>query len=288
MTNSTIKTNVPQLKKALFSSSLSILLLSTIVFSTNSSAGAWVGGKGSGYTKLGYAYFDADNYRGHKPTFESFKGKNTSLYAEYGLGNNFALYGSLLHQSYKQSDTLAGKNSASGFADTEIGIRYQWQAKPFVLSTSFLVKTPFLYDKEDGLGNGQEDYETKILIGKSLNKYGYVGAEFGYRLRTGEPSDEYRYLLEYGFNLNKNIYFRTKLDGILSANNSDTTIDFGASNLSNPLEFDSGKLELTTGWNFNKNSSLKGYGVELTYTQELYGENILEGNTIQLGITKVY
>ena len=64
----------------------------------------------------------------------------------------------------------------------------------------------------------------------------------------------------------------------------DNNINTNSSNLSNPLEFDSGKLELATGWNFSKNSSLKGYGVELTYTRELYGENILEGNTIQLGI----
>lgn len=288
MKKSTLITNISQLKRSLLPSSFYILALSSALFSINSSAGAWVGEKGTGYTKLGYAYFDSDSYRGNNPTFKSFKGKNTSLYAEYGLGNNFAVYGSLLHQSYEQVDTIEGKSSASGFADTELGIRYQWQAKPFVLSTSFLIKTPFLYDKEDGLGNAQEDYETKVLIGKSLNEYGYVGAEFGYRLRTGEPSDEYRYLLEYGFNINKNIYFRTKLDGILSANNSDNNINTNSSNLSNPLEFDSGKLELATGWNFSKNSSLKGYGVELTYTRELYGENILEGNTIQLGITKVY
>ena len=113
-------------------------------------------------------------------------------------------------------------------------------------------------------------------------------AEIGYRLRSGEPSDEYRYLFEYGFNLNKNVYLRAKLDGILSADNSDSPDTLNEDNLSNPLEFDSGKVELATGWNFDKNSSLKGYGLEFTYTREIYGSNILEGNTFQLGITKVY
>ena len=71
---------------------------------------------------------------------------------------------------------------------------------------------PYLYDEKDplALGNGQEDFEFKLLLGKSLNSYGYVGAEFGYRLRTDSPSDEYRYLLEYGFNVNSNLYSTSK------------------------------------------------------------------------------
>lgn len=283
-----LKNNPKKINKAFKTLFCSTIALSINLASVNASAGAWVAAKGSGYIKVGYADYHSNTYRGNNPSFKNFDGQNTSLYAEHGLGNDFALYGSLLYQTYDQEDTLTGKSSASGFSDTEIGIRYQWQADPFVLSTSFLVKTPFLYDEEDGLGNAQEDYEVKVLLGKGLDEYGYVGAEFGYRLRSGAPSDEYRYLIEYGFNINKNIYFRTKLDGILSAENSNVTDDISAGNLSNPLEFDSGKVELTTGWNFNNNSSLKGLGLELTYTREIYGKSILQGNSIQLGITKVY
>jgi len=268
--------------------SFSSLSLSILFAAGNVSAGAWVAEKGSGYTKLGYADFESDTYRGDNSSFENFRGRNNSLYAEYGLGNKFAIYGSLLHQSYDQTDAVAGKSSASGFGDVELGVRYQWKSEGYVLSSSFLVKTPFLYDIEDGLGNGQEDYETKILFGKGLDQYGYVGAEIGYRLRTGDPSDEYRYLLEYGFNINQNLYFRTKLDGILSAKNAEVDAAIILDNLSNPLEFDSGKVELTTGWNFKNSAALKGYGLELTYTREIYGENILEGNSFQLGITKVF
>ena len=264
-----------------------LLTLSAITCACQASAGAWVGAKGTGYTKLGYATYHSTTYLGNNPSFKEFDSTNTSLYAEYGLGRSFALYGSLLHQSYDQDDAIIGKSHASGFSDTELGLRYQWQAEPFVLSTSLLIKTPFLYDKEDGLGNHQEDYEAKVLFGKSLNQYGYVGIELGYRLRSGAPSDEYRYLFEYGFSVNKNLYFRTKLDGILSANNSDPGSQI-SQNLSNPLASDSGKLELTTGWNFNQQGALKGYGIELTFTREIYGDNTLQGNSIQLGITKVY
>lgn len=263
------------------------IILSAMLFSINSNAGAWVGEKGTGYTKLGFSTYSADDYHGSNPTFVDFDSTSASIYAEYGLGNNFAIYGSTLNQSYDQRDTATGKSSASGFGDTEIGIRYQWQANPFVVSTSFLVKTPFLYDEDDGLGNHQTDYEAKVLIGKSLNEYGYFGAEFGYRLREGDPSDEYRYLIEYGYSVNENLYLRTKLDGILSANNSEAVTQ-NTGNLSNPFEFDSGKLELTAGWNFSKHSALKSYGVELTYTREIYGDNILKGNRFELGFTKVF
>lgn len=266
---------------------VSAITLSMVLFSLNSNAGAWVGAKGTGYSKLGFATYNAESYKGNNPTFVDFQSTGTSLYAEYGLGNNFAIYGSLLHQSYDQRDTALGENSASGFGDADIGIRYQWQADPVVISTSFLVKTPVLYSAGDGLGNNQTDYEARVLIGKSLKEYGYFGAEVGYRLREGDPSDEYRYLLEYGFSANKNLYFRTKLDGILSANNSDS-VPINSGNLSNPFEFDSGKLELTTGWNFDKNNTFKGYGIEFTYSREIYGDNILQGNRFEIGLTKIF
>jgi len=263
------------------------IALSATLMSVNSNAGAWVGAQGTGYLKLGVSSYQADDYHGSNPSFIDFESSGVSLYGEYGLGNNFAIYGSQLNQSFEQRDSQLGTKSASGFGDTEVGIRYQWQANPFVLSTSFLIKAPLLYDADDGLGNHQVDYEAKVLIGKSLNEYGYVGAEFGYRLRADEPSDEYRYLLEYGFNATQNLYFRAKLDGILSANNSEVVVA-NTSNLSNPFEFDAGKLELTGGWSFDKQSTLQGFGLELTYTREIYGDNILKGNRFELGLTRVF
>lgn len=279
---------------------VSAIIFSTLAFSSTTFAGAWVGEKGNGYLKLGYADYNADKMRPTNEDLVEFNGGNTSLYFEHGLGNNWAVYGSLLHQSIDQTkwveltpggSKVLDKQSNSGFGDTEIGVKYQWQANPFVVSTSFLVKLPYLYDEDDALplGNGQEDYEAKVLIGKSLNEYGYFGVEAGYRLRSGAPSDEYRYLIEYGYSVNDNLYLRTKLDGTLSVENADDDASIGlSSNASNPLEFDSGKLELTAGWSFGKNSKLDGYGIEFTWTQEVYGTNILEGDSFQLGITKVY
>jgi hypothetical protein len=271
---------------------LTLLMSSLLCVSTITHAGAWVSGQGQGYNKLAYSYYSADEFRGTNENFSEFVGKNTSYYGEYGLGNNFAVYGQLLYQDIKQTNAQGIIQSNSGFGDTELGIRYQWQANPFVLSTSFLVKVPYLYDEADelALGNGQEDYEFKVLLGKSLNEYGYFGVEFGYRLRTDAPSDEYRYLLEYGFNVTKQLYLRAKIDGVLSANNADEVVQrptINNNNLLNTIEYDLGKLELTTGWIINP-SAKKKYGIELTYTNEIYGENTLKGDSIQLGFTMEY
>lgn len=265
--------------------------VATVSFSQSSFAGAWVAEKGGGYTKLSYNSYSADEFEGDSPDFGEFKSSNVTYYGEYGLGNNFAIYGSIAFQQLDQSDASGVETISKGLGDLDLGVRYQWQAEPFVLSTSLLVKLPYLYDEDDALprGNGQEDVEFKVLIGKSLHPYGYFGVEAGYRLRTDAPSDEYRYLIEYGIDLNENVYFRTKLDGIQSANNADLIEDGNAEigNLTLLPEFDLGKVELTLGYNFGQLAKER-WGLEFTYTKEIYGESTLQGETLSLGLTRVF
>lgn len=264
-------------------------ILTTALFSTHAHAGAWVAEKGNGYTKVGVSDYSATDFFGDQADLGEFEGSSVSFYGEYGFGNNWGIYGSALYQDIEQTNVSGASTGNSGLGDLDVGVKYQWQAQPFVLSTSFAVKLPFLYDEDDALplGNGQEDYEFRVLLGKSLNQYGYLGFELGYRFRTDEPSDEIRYLIEYGINLNENLYFRTKLDGIESANNADSSIISG--NLSVTPEFNIGKLELTAGWNFGKaDSSGKRWGAEITYTDDLFGDDTLQGDGIQIGVTRVF
>ena len=270
--------------------SLTVGLLASALFSGQANAGAWVAEKGDGYTKLGISDYEATSFFGEQPDFSEFSGTSVSFYGEYGLGNNWGVYTSALYQDIEQTNASGETTSNSGLGDLDLGVKYQWQAEPFVLSTSFAVKLPFLYDDDDALplGNGQEDYEFRVLLGKSLNRYGYLGFELGYRFRTDEPSDEIRYLIEYGVNFNDNFYFRTKLDGIESANNADDILTV-TGNLSRTPEFNIGKLELTAGWNFGKpNDKGQRWGAEITYTDDLYGDDTLEGDGVQFGITRVF
>jgi len=279
------------LKTAVVPSLYATALISTVIFSNMAHAGAWVLDKGDSYSKVGISDYSADDFFGDQADLGEFEGTSVSYYGELGLGNNWGVFTSLLYQDIEQSTASGQISSNSGLGDIDLGVKYQWDASPFVISTSFLVKLPYLYDEDDELplGNGQEDFEAKLLIGKSLNQYGYFGVEFGYRLRTGSPSDEYRYLFEYGFSANDNLYFRTKLDGILSANNADTITGTGGVNLSRTPEFDVGKLELTAGWNFGQPSDSGGrWGAEVTYTDDLFGDETLQGSGIQFAITRVY
>ncbi len=266
----------------------------TLMCATQAHAGAWVPEKGNGYSKVGFQDYSADDFFGTNDDFDEFNGTNISYYGEHGLGNNLAVYGSVLYSDIDQSSLTEEPTSSSGFADVEIGLRYQWISDPFVLSTSLLVKLPYLYDEDDALprGNGQEDIEARILFGKSLYPYGYIGAEFGYRLRTDAPSDEYRYLIEYGYSFNSNLYFRTKLDGIEAVGNADVNSDASIDN-SNLLfvpEFDLGTLEITFGWNFGPETDKKKgrWGAEITYNNNIYGDNIIRGQGVQIGITRTY
>ncbi|CAA0115504.1 Uncharacterised protein [BD1-7 clade bacterium] len=269
----------------------SITTAGLLMAGTTAWAGAWVPAEGDGYNKFAVAPYNAKDFFGDNPDFKEFTGINYSIYAEHGLGNNVALYGTLLYQDLKQTTQENVTTRGSGFGDVELGVRYQFLTDPVVLSTAFLVKLPWLYDRdaELPLGNGQVDYESRLLLGKSLNQFGYIGVEVGYRYRTGDPSDEIRYLFEYGFNATDNLYFRTKLDGTKSVGNSQPFDSAASPNLSATPEFDLGKLEVTGGWSFGKpDSNQSRWGLEMTWNKDLYGRNTLDGMGFQIGLTRVY
>ena len=120
---------------------------------------------------------------------------------------------------------------------------------------------------------------------------GYGGLELGYRFRTDDPVDEFRFLVEYGFDLSDKVYLRTKLDGIHAAQSSDVegaivdpdTIFQVATNPQLPLEFDLGRLEYTAGYKINDT-----LGAEITGTTAIYGDNTLSGTNIQVALVSTF
>ena len=262
--------------------------------SSIAAAGAWVPKPGSGYSKLSYTYFEADDVFGEVEDFDEFIGQNYAYYGERGLErSNWAMFGTVLLQDLEQTNPAGEETSSFGVGDVELGLRYQWtKDSPWVFSNAAIVKLPWFYNQDDQLprGNGQLDWEFRALLGRSIGRLGYFGLEAGYRFRTEEPSDEIRYLVEYGFNLTPNLYFRTKLDGIESANNADedNSGDGGSGNATLTPEFDLAKHEITLGWNFNRRKSGNQPGVEFTYTNDAYGDNTIQGESYQLGYTITY
>jgi hypothetical protein len=288
-------------------------------------AGAWCMKEGAVYSKLSYNYyFTVDTFAddGHKhrnPNGSNFRDENITWYNEYGLFDNFTLFASVPYKMlYSRFRSIEKTGDAKrlkrtnkrydGLGDVDLGFRYGLLKDPVVLSLQALTKIAWFYDGSEEVppGNNQNDYELKMLLGKSLWPFpGYCGLELGYRWRTDAPSDEYRYLVEFGVNPTKKFSLRAKLDGIASVKNASLSehkssvrsyIDYdtgqlikaapapaeGASVAANPslgYEYDLGKLELTLGYQQNKNWSF-----EFTYTNYPYGESIAAGDQYSLAL----
>jgi len=250
-----------------------------LFISAQANAGAWTLEEHKAYHKVAANFFTSDDTFGASAEgFEEFTDYTVNYYGEYGLTDRVTLISQV---PVRRSENIANGESFTNFGvgDVDIGIRYRLADAKWVLSSQFLYKAPFLYDDDDDLplGNGQSDFEFRLQAGRSLYPYGYIGLEAGYRFRTKDPSDEFRYLVEYGFDLNDKVYLRTKLDVIKAIDSTDVELDATGSPFF-PSAFDLGRVEASFGYKLNPRSS-----IEFTFTESLFGENILDGQTYQLG-----
>ncbi|CAM2005289.1 hypothetical protein [Acanthopleuribacter pedis] len=248
-------------------------------------AGAWTPDKGKTYLKFSANLFKSDAnfnaagdsidpFEDFPDQYAKFRDENLSLYFEHGLTSKLAVFGSFTHKDIEQSLKNAFFEISAGnkdFTDFELGVRYQLTEGPNVWAVAFTAKLPYLYDEDDDipLGNGQEDYEVRGLYGRGLGKGFYAGAELAYRFRTEDPSDEVRFLGEFGWRY-KRFYARTKLDVIRAVDDID-----GGTNFGNPLinpSFDLTRVELTAGVSIHKN-----WFLEYTFTDTLDGKNTADG-----------
>jgi len=216
-----------------------------------------------------------------------FTDLNLTYYMEYGIRDNVTAFLSIPYKWIENDPDVGGSSKTRGIGDQEYGLRYNiFNDDRGVFSIQGLVKVPDLADEDPGdlpLGNDQTDYEVRFLYGRSLYpKPVYFGLEAGYRYRSQAPSDEIKYLVEIGYNLNEKSYVRTKLDGTLSADNADDApapINPGDVNPTLAPAYDLGKLELTGGYKIDKK-----FSTEFTWTPYIYGQNTAAGNNFQFAV----
>ncbi len=242
-------------------------------------AGAWTLAEGKLYDKVSLNNYSADPH---------FTDTNVGNYIEYGLSDTVSLANSIYFKQIrnKYESTASGTTTTtttSGIADIEVGLKHKLADGIYgVLSHQALVKIPGPYDKNSGLplGNGQFDAEYRLLYGLSLWRLlpGYANFEAGYRYRAEAPSDEFRYLVEAGINITKQLYARVKLDGISSVYNADNMAD-KSGNPTTIYQFDLQKLDTALGYKLTDT-----WGLEFGYTPTLYGKNTAEGTTYSVGI----
>lgn len=264
-----------------------LTIMLTFAFVIDSHAGAWTQVRGGFYEKFAFNYyfadhtFDSSKHRHATPGNGRFTEYNITNYIEYGVTDNLTLINSL---PYKWLDNAANSShtKAWGIGDIDVAAKYKlMDNRAGVISSQLLVKVPGPYGRTDPLpiGNGQFDLEVRLLYGRSLYPFipGYANVEAGYRFRDGDPSDEFRYLIEFGIDITKALYGRAKLDGILSSRNGSTFSSGGNPTATN--NFDLGKLDLTVGYKITPRWSL-----EASYVPELYGRNTASGTTWTMAI----
>jgi hypothetical protein len=276
-----LKSSIREILIALLLAGIVIVLSAGICF-----AGAWTQSKGGLYDRLSINYYYADDEfdsRGKTdfPLNGNFKDFHVGNYIEYGLTDRITLINSIYYKTIRKEDDEV-KQHTWGFGDVDVAAKYkiaegQWG----VLSGQGLVKIPGPYDGDISLplGNKQWDIEARLLYGRSLYPHipGYVNFELAYRVRFGDPSDELRYLVEFGMDFTKQFYGRVKLDGIYSMNNGADFDNSGNPTITN--NFNVGKVFITAGYKIAGN-----WGLEVEYTPELYGKNTAAGATYSLAL----
>lgn len=265
-----------------------ITFLTIISYASVSYAGAWTLASGKIYDRLSLNFYyanDTFDKNGDRVRFDDngdFSDINGANYIEYGLTDTITLINSIYFKYIEKEDDLS-KTTTYGIGDIDLAMKIKLlEGRAGIFSAQGLVKIPEAYDRHDRvpLGNGQYDTELRFLYGLSLYPYlpGYCGVEAGYRWRFSDPSDEFRYLVEFGMDLTKDLYGRVKLDGIYSIDNGTHTDSGGNPTATN--NFDLGKLDLTLGYKINP-----AMGIEASYTPEIYGQNTAAGATYTLAVT---
>jgi len=251
-------------------------------------AGAWTMKKGKLYDRFGINYYFADEYfdgDGDRRGFASdgeFKDFHLNNYIEFGLTDKITLINSIYYKSIESENDFV-KQETWGVADIDVGAKFKLSEGSWgILSAQTLFKLPGPYDDNEDLplGNGQIDFDARLLYGRSLYPYipGYCNFEIGYRWRFEDPSDELRYLIEIGVDITRNLYGRVKLDGIYSIDNGEHFDTTGNPTTTN--NFDIGKLDMALGYKISSS-----WGCELGFTPEIYGQNTASGATYTVALT---
>ncbi|MFH0725476.1 MAG: hypothetical protein V2B19_03850 [Pseudomonadota bacterium] len=270
------KTIIKPMAAMLYTAILLLVIASTCL------AGAWTASKNELYDRLSFNYyysneeFNADGDRSGYLHNGKFRDLNLGNYLEYGLTDRLTLINSLYYKYIVKEDDLR-KDETYGLGDIDLALKWKaLEGNLGVLSAQTLVKIPDAYDKDEllPLGNGQYDLELRVLYGRSLYPLvpGYYNVELGYRFRFEDPSDEIRYIAEFGMDFTQNFYGRIKLDGLYSMDNGEHRDDTGNPTATN--NFDIGKLDMAAGYKITKT-----WGLEIGCTPAIYGQTTSRGIT---------
>jgi hypothetical protein len=250
-----------------------------LFFQTSLFAGAWAQPKGHYYTKLTFIYSKADGLYG-----TNFPAKFTDyslyFYGEYGVLDKTTVILNFpsMKRSIDEASSVRGKTTGFLAGDFEIQAKYQFLSKPLVASALIGTKVPTVYKVEDfpPLGNGETDFDAKLLLGASLYPIpAYLTGDVGYRIRGGDFIDEINFNFEAGYTFFKKYLVRLAATGIRGTKDSQ-----GDSNL---LGFPLSQKQYRIGGGIIYKLS-SNFEFDVTYLNTISGNNIPKSNEVFIGI----
>lgn len=261
-------------------------------------AGAWAQEEGGIYAQLSVAgEVASEQYKETGETFGllseddtgDFQSLSSFLYAEYGALPSLTLVAATAYRQVELDSTQI-RSTARGFGDFQLGARYQFLDDPLVMSAFLGAKFPTGYTPDPPelrtatLGNGVQEYEGRLLLGKSFYPAPvYLSAEVGFRLRGARPNSsggevdyppEIPYFFELGYGPTDWIWLRGVVDGVWGT--GDPVAIEGVS--LTPLTQRYTKVGPSIIVSF-----LDDYQLQLDYTYTVLGVNALKSQQVTLG-----
>jgi hypothetical protein len=162
-------------------------------------AGAWAQPQGHYYAKLSGIFYSADEVfddMGKRTSMgmdaDTFDGRQSFLYVEYGLRHRLTLIGQMNAGVLTDENRLV-RSETTGIGDVEVGAKYQLLDKPIVLSPMISIKVPTGYNAyyEPPMGTGEFDGDARLLLSRSLYPLPlYASLDLTYRIRGGVFSNQ--------------------------------------------------------------------------------------------------
>jgi len=248
-------------------------------------AGAWTREEGETYSKISFLSVDSDQTFGPKGNNKldgpDYDESTLAVYSEYGFSPNWTGIVSFSHKTV-ESSTTGARGSESGLADAWFLLKRRLLVSPVVLSAQVGAKIPLGYDREHlpPLGDGQEDYEFRLLAGRSIGILsGYANAELGYRRRSGDLSDELPFVLEAGIFPIRRLLVKGLVEGVSNLGN-DRASDLGVTLGPNIFEEEYTKAGAALIVFLDR-----GFSVEVSYDSVIAGGNTSLSNTLGIGLS---
>ncbi len=257
--------------------------------------GGWTSKKKSGYFKLGQNFIYSGRFfnpDGDVIDITTVGYYSTSLYAEYGLTDNFTVTAyvpffvrSTLHEvEFRQSGATIPGDFVNAFGDVDLMFKYGFfQKSAFPVAVELLLGIPSgeTQGGEGGiLQTGDGEFNQMISVYVSHSFYPapfYITAGGGFNNRTNDFSDEYRAAFEFGFVPIDRLSFILKLNTVQSLFNGNA--ENGGSNgiFANNTEY----VSYTPEINYQFSDKL---GVSVNAGFAFSGRNILASPNYGVGL----